>query len=75
MMPALRLPKWRDHLIIYPVSSREFALNNLAIAVLGPYSIGPDPFDFFRYLVLVWFTVYDSAFHDLACADFAGQLH
>ena len=41
----LRLPKWRDHLVIYPVSSCEFALNNLAIAILGPNSIGPDPFD------------------------------
>jgi len=41
----LHLPKWRGYLIIYPVSSREFALNNLAVAILGPYSIGPDPFD------------------------------
>ena len=41
----MRLPKRRDHLIIYPVSSCEFALNNLAIAILGPNSIGPDPFD------------------------------
>jgi len=47
----LRLPKWRVHLIIHPVSPCEFALNNLAIAILGPNSIGPDPFDFSTHLI------------------------